>query len=514
MKKYLFILLFISFRVHSSDYVAVGGGSRTFNSQVSLEGNLRNFQELTNTYPNVYTYFGAGNDEEVCDVIEKDGNIGRYSSVIFDLFQIKSRENYNCTFRHNNLQNLTGPSELNTIQYKILQLGSQKKLNNDLSPFRFYFTGHGSAGSSIYSSDEIDAKEQKGEYERQMYDNNTFSIWDGEPVNVQYFTSLLENFPTDAPIQLMMVQCYSGGFSQINYVGGKLDLEKLSPANRCGFFAQVESEESAGCTTNAFSNVYYSNYFFEAYRLARNNDWQADYNHDGAIGSNEAHAYALIHSNTSDKSMTTSSMLINDLFSMKGDDFKLNLPRDVSWKEFKRRLSPEYLEVIKQLSQKLDLDFEHGAWAPKLVIINFLDKLDKEKELAQDSKNALQAEFDTMMKGFRKKLQGKWPYAFLVDDIQMDSSIRQKSKEQFNLILKFIVADKDFQALEEKKTQINTKSDEIDHLDQKSTVVQRINNIFNEYLSQIAFEKNPDYLPYKQKYDQLKACEKEPYFVK
>ena len=111
-----------------------------------------------------------------------------------------------------------------------------------------------------------------------------------------------------------MVQCYAGGFAHTIF--DKADANAgLSTSDRCGFFAQVHDRGAAGCTPDANDADYeeYSSYFWVALagksRVGKAVD-TADYDKNGQVSFAEAHAYAMIESDTIDVPVRTSGVLL------------------------------------------------------------------------------------------------------------------------------------------------------------------------------------------------------------
>jgi hypothetical protein len=111
-----------------------------------------------------------------------------------------------------------------------------------------------------------------------------------------------------------MVQCFAGGFAHTIFQQADADLGLASHA-RCGFFAQVHDRGAAGCTPDANEADYeeYSSYFWGALGgKTRTGEpiTSADYNGDEQVSFAEAHAYAVIESNTIDVPVRTSDALL------------------------------------------------------------------------------------------------------------------------------------------------------------------------------------------------------------
>src|SRR5207247_1966972 len=81
--------------------------------------------------------------------------------------------------------------------------------------------------------------------------------------------------------------------------------------SRCGFFATTHDRMAAGCTADVMEESYqdYSTYFFAALDGKTRTGERVtgcDYDGDGVVSWEEAHAYALLTSDTVDISMMTS----------------------------------------------------------------------------------------------------------------------------------------------------------------------------------------------------------------
>ena len=105
-------------------------------------------------------------------------------------------------------------------------------------------------------------------------------------------TRHLDKVPAEVPVVVVMVQCYSGGFANLIFRQGD-PLKGLARANRCGFYATVETRPAAGCTPDINEENYqeYSSYFWAA-MLGATRTGQAvsscDYNEDGVVSFAEA----------------------------------------------------------------------------------------------------------------------------------------------------------------------------------------------------------------------------------
>ena len=234
VKKLILSILSISYiysPVFASDqFLVVGGGYAPNRSEATLEKNVLIFSNLMSQLQpagsDVTYLFGSGPDSQSMDVIEQIPNFSLEDNLFSRLFS--NCESPECQFRHNDLKNLLSGEATKRNILDFLEL-----TKNKLSPpdqFRFYFTGHGN-------------------HEDNDFTKNYLSTWNREKISVQEFTEHLDKLPSETQAQVVMVQCFSGGFSQINYIGGQKQ-NPLSPSNRCGFFSQVPNRIAAGCTSD------------------------------------------------------------------------------------------------------------------------------------------------------------------------------------------------------------------------------------------------------------------------
>ncbi len=93
-------------------------------------------------------------------------------------------------FRAPRLPQINGPARKTAVGEAMTALAGQSN-----SRFLLYFTGHGDK-----------AKDDN-------LNNNVFDLWGGETLSVQEMAAQVRKLPGDAPVALVMVQCYSGAFA-------------------------------------------------------------------------------------------------------------------------------------------------------------------------------------------------------------------------------------------------------------------------------------------------------------
>ncbi len=255
-------------------FLVFGGGGAPSYNEIALEKNLLYFQRTLKVLgfnaADASVFFANGNDRQsTIRYLDPDGNQ---------------------KFKPPDIPYLKGASTLANLQAWINSYPQQNPQNHKIF---FYFTGH-------------------GHLNRQDVNNNSLMLWQEQELSVKRFSSLLDRLPTQYPIAMMMAQCYSGSFANIIYAGG--DPQKpLAKQNRCGFYATIRTLPSVGCTAEVNESDYrdYSSSFFAGLSgRSRTGDRvpSADYNKDGRVAYNEAHAFAKVDEQTTDLPVSTSEV--------------------------------------------------------------------------------------------------------------------------------------------------------------------------------------------------------------
>ncbi|NJM58277.1 MAG: Caspase domain-containing protein, partial [Synechococcales cyanobacterium RU_4_20] len=140
-------------------------------------------------------------------------------------------------------------------------------------------------------------------------DNNGLILWGEDVIDVQSLAIRLDALPRSKPVVVMMAQCFSGSFANLIYAGGDPEAP-VALHSRCGFFATTQDLPSVGCTPEVDEADYrdYSSSFFAGLtgidRLGQP-VVSADYDGNGKISYNEAHAFAKIDEKTSDRPVSS-----------------------------------------------------------------------------------------------------------------------------------------------------------------------------------------------------------------
>lgn len=276
-------------------FLVIGGGYSPLGNQVSLERNVIYFDRvlnhlnLTENPRSLYFACGQGTQRDLVYLAPwvEPVPIRRLLAEI-----VGPSRDANRNFRHHDVGG--GEQASNRKNIKQWFDDHSPKLDADDTAF-IYFTGHG-------------GKEDGSTQNTSMY------LWNNDAFRMRDFTTELNKLDEETPVVLVMVQCYAGGFANVIFEDGDPD-KGLASYNRCGFFATVHSRTAAGCTPNVNEADYkeYSSYFWAALcgedRVGQP-VVKPDFNNDGKVSFNEAHAFALIESDSVDVSIKTSDRFL------------------------------------------------------------------------------------------------------------------------------------------------------------------------------------------------------------
>jgi hypothetical protein len=426
-------LFAIATQADAKDYfLTIGGGYAPSGNQISLEKNVL-FQQsvLASKRPDKPTYevwFADGSDphpDVQCRDPKFEENCPAARRILAEVFG--DANSADLFYRNNEVPGVKGASNLKQVKQRFTDLARDVKSGDRVV---IYVAGHGGRAKRA-------GRGRRPESGKTNEFNTSFYFWNTEPVTAAEFTSWLDRFPRDAEVVLVMVQCYAGGFAHTIF--DKADASAgLSASDRCGFFAQVHDRGAAGCTPDANDADYeeYSSYFWGALagksRVGKSVD-SADYDKNGQLSFAEAHAYAIIESNTIDVPVRTSSALLrqySDLRkpSKKADAVDDSKSTDGEFAEMKGPISnlaaacrPDERAILEQLPVKLGLSSGATVDDVKKKLRQVEDELD---DADADLRTATRARSNAL-KAVKNELYKTWPelratYAPLAIDLVTD----------------------------------------------------------------------------------------------
>lgn len=287
----------------ATDFIlTIGGGYRPESNQASLEANILFFEEVLQAqHTGTRTqdiFFGNGNDPEpdlqvlAADTPGEDssGTQGPVDQLLEQLYGSPGG-NDAVEYRKHEVPHVTGPNLPADIHASLLRMCDQM---TDGDRLLVYVTAHG------------DEAQGRNHY------NTSISCWNGQSITASEFEKWLDDVPPKVPVILVMAQCYCGGFAHTIFRNARRE-EGLAQRLRVGFFAQQHDLPAAGCRPDIANDAEYSSFFWGAF-VERSRSGtampSADFNGDGHISFAEAHAHAVLTSQTIDIPLRSSEALL------------------------------------------------------------------------------------------------------------------------------------------------------------------------------------------------------------
>ncbi len=330
--------------------LTIGGGYSPAGNQASLERNVLFFQRLLEekgmSQLRHDIYFADG-DSKAADLQVMDRtSVPKANRLMAEFFG--SEENLGLTYRNHQVPNVKGKSSPANIATWFSNQGRKIKSGDRLL---IYVTAHGNRSSN-----------------RRNEHDTTIATWDNKAIKMTELVKMLDQLPEDVEVVTVMVQCHAGGFARFMFNGGDPD-RGLSKQRRIGFFATVHDRPAAGCTPaiDEASYVEYSSFFWAALG-GRDRSGKAiaipDYDQNGVVSFDEAHAYVILTADTIDLPIKTSGefLTVSSKFS-DGDDGLL--ANDVAYSLVLELATASQKVILEGLSEQLKLSGENrlvDAW--------------------------------------------------------------------------------------------------------------------------------------------------------
>jgi hypothetical protein len=349
--------------IGSQDFMVFGGGGAPSYNEIAIEKNIFYFQRTLKV---------LGQSPESTNIWFANGDDGRKT--------VRYMEGDRERFKAPTVDPMEGPATLANLNLA-LEAAAQKA-----TPLFFYFTGHGF-------------------HNLKNENDNAMVMWGEDLMTVQNFTRQLDRMPPTKPFVTVMVQCYSGGFANLIYRGGK-PKNGVASHDRCGFFATVKSLPSVGCTPEVDEADYqdYSSSFFAGLSGVSRTGRKvasADYDGDGRVAFREAHAFAKIDEQASDLPISTVEAWLQEGLTSRDRSVILAMPIG----EILKRARPEQRTVVTVLAKSLGYDLglsdraNRRSQKPKGELLRTYGE-----RLAMELLN-IQAEFRVRRSGKSKELE-------------------------------------------------------------------------------------------------------------
>jgi hypothetical protein len=316
----------------------VGGGPEAQHNQVAIESNVRYVLKLLPGTGFRTVLFADGDPKSATVLYEQKRKELTEAERILALI-LGGRDGTTQTsykYRAPSFSPLDGASKKPDLENAFTRLCSTGAVS---SPVLLYFTGHGSPNKY------------------RALDNNSYDLW-GDMLSVKELAAHVAALPHDAPVTLIMVQCYSGSFGNLLFEGGDPNGEMVD-RDIAGFFATVKERMAAGCTPAVDEREYhdFTSYFFAELtgkdRVGRKVKG-ADYNHDGKVGMDEAFCYTLTHDKSIDIPVCTSDVFLRRYMHVPDSDvFKTPYSQGIQW------ASAAQKAALEELARSLKLDGEN-----------------------------------------------------------------------------------------------------------------------------------------------------------
>ncbi len=326
-------------------FLTIAGGYAPSSNQVSLEKNVLYFQRFLRDQKLAHRpldiYFADGSSDRASLQVSDPEGLPPANRLMAEFFG--SQRNLGLKYRAHRIPEIRGKTSPENIHRWFSQTGKKMKAGDRLL---MYVATHG--GSS---------RDEANPYDTTIY------LWNNKRIKVSELDGHLNSLPEGVEVVAIMVQCHAGGFARLIFNGAAPD-NGVSRQNRCGFFATVHSRQAAGCTPDINEADYeeYSTYFWAALGgETRNGETidSPDYNENGIVSFDEAHAYAVLESDTIDLPIKTSGEFLRSASEFGDSDDSELLGKDVAYSTVLELASPIDREILEGLSRTLKLSGEN-----------------------------------------------------------------------------------------------------------------------------------------------------------
>ncbi|MGB6045364.1 MAG: hypothetical protein WBF93_19565 [Pirellulales bacterium] len=387
------VVTLVSIPAASADdyFLTIGGGYSPEGNQISLEKNVLFYQRLlserlSESIPHDI-YFADGESPRRDLQYSDPDAVPKANRLMGRTLMNEGHLDY--MYRSHEVPGVHGASTYKNIETWFHEIGSKLQSGDRLI---VYATAHGG----------------KSDNKEQPYNSQLFTF-ESEPVKMKDLAGKLAALPEGVNVVLIMVQCYAGGFSHVIFNQGEA-AKGTSARNVCGFFATTHDRPAAGCTPDIREEEYqeYSSFFWAALgsktRLGESIP-TPDYDEDGEVSLEEAHAYVLLTSDAVDIPTRTSGAYLRHYSKTEDNGWPDLIDSETPYEEMLKLASPVERAVLEGLSRQLNLEGNNRVEATREVI----KQIEKRRgELAAEGKTA--ADRANELKGaIAKSIRNRWP---------------------------------------------------------------------------------------------------------
>lgn len=447
-------------------YILMGGGSAPANTQVSLEEHVLRLGRILDKM-NVPAamrsiLFAAGpTDEPVVEVLDESLDLTELQQVL--AWVTDDNPDPQATWRKAHIPGLEAPLTREALQQALQKSHaepsraepSQRPASpgspSDTRPPRtiLYFAGHG------FPADDANPV--------------SLGLWHEKQLTPGELQADLARLPPEHRVIGILTQCHSGGFGDLLYPKGDITLPATAE-DRCAFFAVPPEYLAAGCTpeANRPNPDDYSSWFFSALEGqlhdGRPLPGTSDFDGDGRVSFEDAHAFARLYDGTLDIPVSTREYFLRvetrnlPLF----DGLTLASP----WVELLAGARPADRVVLQTLAERLKLEGEALALKARYQADRLNGELGRLDEAASPLRENLE-EQRTRLKG---RLLHRWPW---LKSAQSPRGEQQK-RESGPAILQFVEKSPEYQEYARLKQAIETLEAPVDGLERRFALHERL----------------------------------------
>ena len=205
----------------------VGGGPSLDYNQVAIESNVRYIGKLLPPGTVRNTLFADGDINHETVLYEDNPRALPVGERLFYLVAhgTEDRDAVSLHYKKPNLGGkLDAPSTLSAFNRIFTQV-VQAENTPPTAPLLLYFTGHGSSDNA-------------------GNENNVYDMWNENSLSVKQLAKHLARLPNSVPVTVVMVQCHSGAFTNLQYAAGDPQGKSVE-RDLAGFFATTADRLAA-----------------------------------------------------------------------------------------------------------------------------------------------------------------------------------------------------------------------------------------------------------------------------